>query len=327
MKALEKLTDDCFEEVLLQGFVIDNGYKLQETFADMGIHYIFSGHQHVSDIDVTYSDAGEPLYSIITPTITQFPYAYRETAFTKNADGTVSAVFDQIDCDNTKIVESDNGAIYMQPYRNAGFYLQFGNGSPETYLLWLVKGLLSGYIEKNQDEGSVVSFLKSQFGFDVRQKIDELLNGGIHVSDVDLITADDIMSFIYDLDQQIMDTFVYDTDRLWNALEKTLRNILNTKASDIPCTKFMDEYGFGDPSKPGTLGDLFFSVMVYMYSGNEDISDDAFMNDVLKKVGEQARVDMEEFLGTKVFLQTWVKVKENWRDSANLLRNFGFTRD
>ena len=48
---------------------------------------------------------------------------------------------------------------------------------------------------------------------------------------------------------------------------------------------------------------------------------------MLKKVGEQARTDMEEFLGTKVFLQTWVKVKENWRDSANLLRNFGFTRD
>ena len=48
---------------------------------------------------------------------------------------------------------------------------------------------------------------------------------------------------------------------------------------------------------------------------------------MLKRVGEQARVDMEEFLGTKVFLQTWVKVKENWRDSANLLRNFGFTRD
>ena len=48
---------------------------------------------------------------------------------------------------------------------------------------------------------------------------------------------------------------------------------------------------------------------------------------MLKKVGEQARVDMEEFLGTKVFLQTWVKVKENWRDSANRLRNFGFTRD
>ena len=30
-------------------------------------------------------------------------------------------------------------------------------------------------------------------------------------------------------------------------------------------------------------------------------------------------------MGTKVFLQTWVKVKENWRDSDALLRNFGFT--
>ena len=48
---------------------------------------------------------------------------------------------------------------------------------------------------------------------------------------------------------------------------------------------------------------------------------------MLKKVGEQARADLEEFLGTKVYLQTWVKVKENWRDSSSLLRNFGFTRD
>ena len=48
---------------------------------------------------------------------------------------------------------------------------------------------------------------------------------------------------------------------------------------------------------------------------------------MLKKIGEQARQDMEEFLGTKVFLQTWVKVKENWRDSEVLLRNFGYTED
>lgn len=48
---------------------------------------------------------------------------------------------------------------------------------------------------------------------------------------------------------------------------------------------------------------------------------------MLKKIGEQARVDMEEFLAAKVYLQTWVKVKENWRDSSSLLRNFGFVRD
>lgn len=46
---------------------------------------------------------------------------------------------------------------------------------------------------------------------------------------------------------------------------------------------------------------------------------------MLKKIGELARQDIERFMGTKVYLQTWVKVKENWRDSAALLRNFGFT--
>jgi len=46
---------------------------------------------------------------------------------------------------------------------------------------------------------------------------------------------------------------------------------------------------------------------------------------MLKHIGELARRDIEAFMGTKVFLQTWVKVKENWRDSDALLKNFGFT--
>ncbi|HBD86207.1 MAG TPA: GTPase Era [Clostridiales bacterium] len=48
---------------------------------------------------------------------------------------------------------------------------------------------------------------------------------------------------------------------------------------------------------------------------------------MIKKVGEMARKDIEAFMGTAVFLQTWVKVKENWRDSAPLLRNFGFSNN
>lgn len=48
---------------------------------------------------------------------------------------------------------------------------------------------------------------------------------------------------------------------------------------------------------------------------------------MLKKIGELARTDMEAFLGAKVFLQTWVKVKENWRDSMAQLRNFGYNNE
>ena len=45
---------------------------------------------------------------------------------------------------------------------------------------------------------------------------------------------------------------------------------------------------------------------------------------MLKKVSSLARQDMERFMGTKVYLQTWVKVKENWRDNINLIHNFGY---
>ncbi|MCD7802633.1 MAG: GTPase Era [Clostridiales bacterium] len=48
---------------------------------------------------------------------------------------------------------------------------------------------------------------------------------------------------------------------------------------------------------------------------------------MLKKISSQARESMEEFLDTKVYLQTWVKVKENWRDNPGLIRSFGFTED
>ena len=47
--------------------------------------------------------------------------------------------------------------------------------------------------------------------------------------------------------------------------------------------------------------------------------------DMLKKISSMARNNCEKFMGTKVYLTTWVKVKENWRDSDFLVRNFGYS--
>ena len=46
--------------------------------------------------------------------------------------------------------------------------------------------------------------------------------------------------------------------------------------------------------------------------------------EMLKKISSMARSDCEKFMGTRVYLTTWVKVKENWRDSDFLVRNFGY---
>ena len=45
---------------------------------------------------------------------------------------------------------------------------------------------------------------------------------------------------------------------------------------------------------------------------------------MLKRIGELAREELESARGEKIFLETWVKVKENWRDSIAQLKNFGY---
>lgn len=45
---------------------------------------------------------------------------------------------------------------------------------------------------------------------------------------------------------------------------------------------------------------------------------------MLKEIGKRARIDMENLFGTKVFLELWVKVKNDWRNEERLLKNFGY---
>ncbi len=45
---------------------------------------------------------------------------------------------------------------------------------------------------------------------------------------------------------------------------------------------------------------------------------------MLKKISTLARQDIEKFMGTKVYMEVWVKVKENWRDNMNFMRQQGY---
>ena len=48
---------------------------------------------------------------------------------------------------------------------------------------------------------------------------------------------------------------------------------------------------------------------------------------MLKKISSLARKDIEAFMGAKVYLETWVKVKENWRDNLNFIHDVGYRED
>ena len=48
---------------------------------------------------------------------------------------------------------------------------------------------------------------------------------------------------------------------------------------------------------------------------------------MLKKISSQARKDIINILGSKVYLEVWVKVKEDWRNRENALKSFGYGDD
>ena len=49
--------------------------------------------------------------------------------------------------------------------------------------------------------------------------------------------------------------------------------------------------------------------------------------EMLKKIGSMARTDIEKMLDHKVYLELWVKVKDDWRNSDFLIKNFGYKDD
>ena len=48
---------------------------------------------------------------------------------------------------------------------------------------------------------------------------------------------------------------------------------------------------------------------------------------MIKRIGQAARPEIEELVGTKVYLELWVKVWERWRTRPDLLRRLGYTPD
>ncbi len=270
-------------EFITVGFVIDEHYKLQEILADAGLHYVFSGHHHVSDIDITYSDKGEAMYSIITPTLTEFPAAYRVTEFDYNAqDESITATFNTYEIDGSKTVEMNLAYTGETPYSITVFNNQYANGDATYYLMRLVRNALLPFVDQIREAGRIIPFIEQMMEIDLEQTLDELLKGGIVFADFELFTAKNIMRFLKDLDIQICKLLLVDPEKTFDeVIEPAVVKLLSLQMSEVPCTKFMDTIGFGSADRGGTLADLFMSVMYYMYAGNEDISDDAFMQDAL----------------------------------------------
>jgi len=70
--------------------------------------------------------------------------------------------------------------------------------------------------------------------------------------------------------------------------------------------------------------DLYVRAVIYVERESQKGIVIGARGSLLKEVGRQARSDIENLLGSKVFLDLWVKVKKDWRNRDGILRNFGY---
>lgn len=73
-------------------------------------------------------------------------------------------------------------------------------------------------------------------------------------------------------------------------------------------------------------GDVFVRGVIYVERDSQKGILIGVKGSMLKEIGQQARADMEALLGSKVFLDLWVRVKKDWRNSPKSLFEMGYKR-
>ena len=168
---------------------------------------------------------------------------------------------------------------------------------------------------------------KEQDASEQRNKIKELKV----FDDVVLISAkensgvDELMAKI---DSYAMEgPHYFDDDAVTNMPEKVIvaeivrEKLLLNMRDEIPHGTNVEVESFKERSNRNIID---ISVVIYCEKKSHKGMIIGKQGAMLKKIGSQARTDIEDFLSAKVNMQCWVKVKEDWRDSNYILNDFGF---
>ena len=117
------------------------------------------------------------------------------------------------------------------------------------------------------------------------------------------------------------DDMITDQPERFLAAELIREKIFNLTQQEIPYKTAVSIEEFKDiPEKKI----VHISAVIYVERMNHKGIIIGKGGEMLKEIGSRARTDIERILGSKVFLELWVKVSENWTDRENLIRDFGY---
>lgn len=277
------------EDCTMQAFVIDDWQEISEKLANAGMHYAFTGHLHFHDISQLTSDEGETLTDCSTASLVNYPNYFRVVNMDNTSDGEITVNFNTYDCDRTKQI-SAYGTKYKKPYKYTAFSLNYGGSDiadfADRYAEYFLKYTVCPDVKK---AGGFYNYLNALV--DIDSLLDSLLDN-TDLGKLDGITKSALKSFVMTVCSQLEKKYIDNPDYAVEVVDRIVRKLTAVQVSDYACTKFIKTLGFGSKYRPGNLGDAISSVLAYMYTGDEDRSNDVFLNDVIARFerGENAQV-------------------------------------
>ena len=91
---------------------------------------------------------------------------------------------------------------------------------------------------------------------------------------------------------------------------------------ELPYSTEVEIEEFSDPTEEDPIARI--SAIIHVERQSQKGMIIGKQGSMLKKIGTMARMDIEEFLGSKVYLQLYVRISQNWKDSGRYLKDFGY---
>lgn len=221
----------------------------------------------------------------------------------------VKVVKNSVDGDNDVVI------LVVEPIANVG--------EQEAELLKMIKHsgvpavLVINKIDSVEKEKllSVIDAYSAQYDFDHIIPVSARTGDGVEKM------LDTLLAYAQEGPQLFPDDMVTDQPDRQVVAEIVREKLLYCLEHEIPHGTAVEVTEFSEREDSGII-DL--DVTIYCEKASHKSIIIGKGGSMIKKIGELARRDVERYMGTKVFLQSWVKVKENWRDSGSMLRNFGY---
>ena len=272
------------EEATFFAFVIDNWEYVCDSYADAGIHYVFSGHLHSHDTASYVNDNGERVTDLLTATLTGYPNEMRIAKFTSaGSDYKMEMTSHDVD-EFTPVSYERNGETiaYEQPFKYKNSYdLTFGKDINE-FAYSAILGVIRTYFPQIQKAGGLIPFLAAK-GINLEEIITNALGtNGLQIGDTEILTVrQNLMNFINELGGQIDEKYINNSEYTLGVVRELLDTLLSFEVSDKPCTLYYEQSGHGNTTGPTTLDDFAQTALLSYYGGDEDISADPMIQEVL----------------------------------------------